>query len=120
MTNDIKRGPLGDARPDANNADVDVHPNMPQENVENRENVGSVKPEDYPHPELAGIDPALNRGRRRSSGSGEVYGSGSGAGGGGTPEDYDDDPQGGSGGLQQKPVRDAPATKADAPVGGSR
>ena len=43
------------------------------------------------------MDPALdegaaNRGKRPSTGSGEVHGSGANAGGGGTPEDFDSSP----------------------------
>jgi len=45
---EIDRGPLGDARPDNSTADSRVNPNLPQEEVEDRENVSIVTPEDYP------------------------------------------------------------------------
>jgi hypothetical protein len=120
MVNDAKRGPLGDARPDADENGTDIRHSLAQENVEDRENVGTVEPDDYPNPALAGVDRAQNRGKPPSMGSGEVHGSGAGAGGGGVAEDYDDDPQGGGGKLQQNPMRKAPDTKGDAPIGGSR
>jgi len=48
-----------------------------------------------------------------------VTGSGAGAGGKGNPEDYDADPQAGSGRVPE-PVDRGPKKGADAPVGGSR
>ena len=44
----MPRGPLGDARPDANDADERTGGGQPVETVENRPSVGVVKPEDYP------------------------------------------------------------------------
>lgn len=82
MTNDTTpRGPLGDARPDG--AERAPTPGgQRQEDVEDRGNVSTVTPEDYPLDERASADTAgLNRGRRRSTGGGPVSGSGSGAGG---------------------------------------
>ncbi|WP_422060823.1 hypothetical protein [Sphingopyxis sp.] len=94
---------------------------LPQEKVEDRDNVGTARPEDYPKEDRDDGDvAAANRGKRADKhGSGPVSGSGAGAGGGGIPEDYDDDPQGGGG---HKPVATdtGPNTGADAPVGGSR
>jgi hypothetical protein len=43
-----KRGPLGDARPDATKDDPTTPGGQPAEQPEDRPNVGSVKPEDYP------------------------------------------------------------------------
>jgi hypothetical protein len=120
VTDETVRGPLGDARPDAGENGETMRPSLPPEDVEDRENVGIVKPEDYPLSDRQIANPGQNRGRRPSTGSGEVSGSGAGAGGGGTPEDYDDDPQGGGGNFNQQPMRDAPDSGADAPVGGSR
>ncbi|MBE1529489.1 hypothetical protein GGC65_003945 [Sphingopyxis sp. OAS728] len=120
MTEDTTpRGPLGDARPDG--AERAPTPGgQPQEKVEDRENVGTVKPEDYPLGDRASADTAgLNRGHRRSTGSGPVSGSGAGAGGKGNPEDYDSDPQGG-GGKAGVRTDNGPKDGADAPVGGSR
>lgn len=95
---------------------------LPQEKVANRENVSTVRPEDYPRQDRgdADLSRASNRGRRANKvGSGPVTGSGAGAGGGGNPEDYDTDAQAGGG---HKPIRTdhGPKTGADAPVGGSR
>ncbi len=42
------RGPLGDARPDNTNSDPRANPSLPQEQVEDRDNVSVVTPEDYP------------------------------------------------------------------------
>lgn len=42
------RGPLGDARPDAAEGDDRTGGGQPQEKVEDRPVVGTVKPEDYP------------------------------------------------------------------------
>lgn len=121
MSDATPRGPLGDARPDK-------EPRAPtpgsrkQEKVEDRDNVGTAQPEDYPvgESEDGDVTAAQNRGKRANKqGSGPVTGSGAGAGGGGNPEDYDDDPQAGGG---HKPIRTdhGPKTGADAPVGGSR
>jgi hypothetical protein len=45
---EIDRGPLGDARPDNSTVDPRANPSLPQEQVEDRENVSIVTPEDYP------------------------------------------------------------------------
>ena len=42
------RGPFGDARPDKPGPDPRTGGSLPQENVEDRPNVSTVKPEDYP------------------------------------------------------------------------
>ncbi|KTR83776.1 hypothetical protein NS277_07365 [Novosphingobium barchaimii] len=42
------RGPLGDARPDAGGDASPTPGGQPPEKVEDRPNVGTVKPEDYP------------------------------------------------------------------------
>jgi hypothetical protein len=121
MTDSTPRGPLGDARPDAPGEPNKTPGSLPPEKVEDRGDVGTVHPEDYPKSERDDGDvAAANRGRRASKGSGPVSGSGAGAGGGGNPEDYDSDPQGG-GGHDATPVSPhGPKTGADAPVGGSR
>lgn len=95
---------------------------LPQERAEDRETVGTAKPDDYPKPDRddGEVTAAANRGHRANKqGSGPVTGSGAGAGGGGDPEDYDDDVQAGGG---HKPIRTdhGPKTGADGPVGGSR
>lgn len=46
--NEMPRGPLGDARPDAAEGDNRTGGGQPQEKVEDRPVVGTVKPEDYP------------------------------------------------------------------------
>ncbi len=94
---------------------------LPQAKVEDRENVSTVKPTDYPKGDrddgaVTGRD---NRGRRASKGSGPVSGSGAGAGGKGNPEDYDSDAQAGGGTAGMRPDH-GPKTGADAPIGGSR
>jgi hypothetical protein len=115
------RGPLGDARPDARQFPAAPTPgSLKPEKVEDRDNVGTVKPEDYPSDQHAKLDDAAaNRGRRAGAGSGLVTGSGAGAGGKGNAEDYDSDPQGG-GGAAPVSTGDRPEHGADAPVGGSR
>lgn len=119
MIDHVPRGPLGDARPDATDENIKTPGAQPPEKVEDRENVSSVRPEDYPREDRAVTDSgADNRERRRSEGSGPVHGSGAGAGGKGNAEDYDSDPQGGGG--EAPPRTDhGPKTGADAPVGGS-
>lgn len=113
------RGPLGDATPDGI-AHAPTRGGQPPENVEDRENVSRVTPEDYPSADQASGDAAgENRGHRRSTGSGPVRGSGAGAGGKGNPEDYDGDTQAG-GGKADIRTDNGPKTKADAPIGGSR
>lgn len=42
------RGPLGDVLPDRPGPDPRTRGGQPQEDVEDRPNVGTVKPEDYP------------------------------------------------------------------------
>lgn len=42
------RGPFGDARPDNMKDDPRANPSLPQEQVEDRDNVSVVTPEDYP------------------------------------------------------------------------
>lgn len=50
---DTKRGPMGDARPDAFDPhDQKEGPRKP-ENIEDRPMVGTVKPEDYPEDQRA-------------------------------------------------------------------
>jgi len=44
----MPRGPLGDARPDAAERNNGTGGGQPQEKVEDRPVVGTVKPEDYP------------------------------------------------------------------------
>jgi hypothetical protein len=48
QVNDTDRGPFGDTRPDNTKNDTRATPSLPQENVEDRENVSTVTPEDYP------------------------------------------------------------------------
>ena len=50
---ETKRGPGGDARPDADEQDTRTGGSLPQEDVENRENVSTVTPEDYPEADRA-------------------------------------------------------------------
>jgi hypothetical protein len=45
--NEEKRGPFGDARPDADRNE-NVTPSLTEEKVEDRDNVSTVTPEDYP------------------------------------------------------------------------
>lgn len=51
------RGPFGDARPDNKKNDPRANPSLPQEDVENRENVSTVTPEDYPAADRADSRP---------------------------------------------------------------
>ncbi|SKB90712.1 hypothetical protein [Sphingopyxis flava] len=121
MSDTVPRGPLGDARPDTPHADTRGDGPQPPEKVEDRENVGTVRPEDYPRNarDAGDVTGASNRGRRRSQASGAVSGSGAGAGGGGNPEDFDSDAQGGGGGKMLR-TDHGPKVGADAPQGGSR
>jgi len=48
------RGPLGDVRPDHDKPDPRTGGSTPQEDVEDRPNVSTVKPEDYPQGQRAG------------------------------------------------------------------
>lgn len=118
MTDNVPRGPLGDARPEATDKNIKTSGTLRPEKVEDRENVGTVKPEDYPLADRDAGNAAANRGAHAGTGSGPVTGSGAGAGGRGNPEDYDSDPQGG-GGAAPSPANKGPAGGADAPVGGS-
>ena len=43
-----RRGPAGDVRPNAEDPDPRTRGGKPQEDVEDRPNVGTVKPSDYP------------------------------------------------------------------------
>ncbi len=43
-----RTGPFGDAIPREGDVDPRARRSLPQEDVEDRENVGTVKPEDYP------------------------------------------------------------------------
>lgn len=45
---EVDRGPFGDARPDNTEIDPRTGGSLPQEKVEDRENVSIVRPEDYP------------------------------------------------------------------------
>ncbi len=45
---EMDRNILGDARPDNQKDDPRANRSLPQEDVEDRENVSTVKPEDYP------------------------------------------------------------------------
>src|SRR3546814_13488528 len=72
------RGPLGDARPDAQERPAAPTPGSLQpEKVEDRDNVGMVSPEDYTEDQRAKLDEGdANRGHRPGKGSGPVTGSG--------------------------------------------
>lgn len=45
---EMDRGPYGDARPGNVKNDPRANPSLPQEKVDDRENVSTVSPEDYP------------------------------------------------------------------------
>ena len=45
---EMDRGPFGDARPDNQKNDPRANRSLPQADVDDRENVSTVKPEDYP------------------------------------------------------------------------
>jgi hypothetical protein len=65
MSDHVPRGPLGDARPE--HADGAPTPGgRPQEKVEDRDNVSTVTPEDYPLEARASAD---NAGLRRDEGT---------------------------------------------------
>jgi hypothetical protein len=82
----VPRGPLGDAHPEAADENIKTPGSLPPEKVEDRENVSMVRPEDYPREDRAAVDPgADNRGRRASKGSGPVSGSGAARAGKATP-----------------------------------
>lgn len=64
MNDRTPRGPLGDARPE--HAEAAPTPGgLPQEDVEDRENVSRVTPEDYPPDERASADTAGIKGGRK-------------------------------------------------------
>lgn len=115
-------GPFGSAGPDGAKR-APTSGGQPQEKVEDRGSVGSIAAEDYPLEDRVSADrpdtAEMNRGKRRSEGSGPVSGSGAGAGGKGNAEDYDSDPQGGGGEAGIR-TDNGPKTGADAPVGGGR
>lgn len=54
---EMDRGPLGDARPDNQSNDPRANPSLPQEDVEDRENVSTVTSEDYPAADRAIAQP---------------------------------------------------------------
>lgn len=51
------RGPAGDVQPNEDDLDPSTRGGQPQEDVENRPNVGTVKPEDYPAADRADSRP---------------------------------------------------------------
>lgn len=54
---ETRRGPLGDARPGRDDADARTGGGQPQEGVEDRPNVSTVTPEDYPADDRADSKP---------------------------------------------------------------
>ena len=58
---ETERGPLGDARPDAQQDDPRANPAQRPEKVENRPMVSKVTPEDYPASDRADSDPTGSR-----------------------------------------------------------
>lgn len=52
-----RRGPAGDARPNAQDPDPRTRGGQPQEDVEHRPSVGTVSPEDYPEDDRADSSP---------------------------------------------------------------
>lgn len=48
QSTETDRGPFGDARPDNTKDDPRARPSLPQEDVEDRDNVSIVTPDDYP------------------------------------------------------------------------
>jgi hypothetical protein len=50
-----RRGPAGDVRPNENDPDPRTRGGQKPEEVEDRPNVGRVKPEDYPQTQLPGL-----------------------------------------------------------------
>ncbi len=55
--NEMDRGPYGDARPDNVGDDPRANRSLPQEEVDDRENVSTVTPEDYPEADRADSTP---------------------------------------------------------------
>lgn len=52
-----RRGPMGDVIPDEGDPDARTRGGKPQEDVEDRPNVGTVTPEDYPAQDRADSRP---------------------------------------------------------------
>ena len=69
MTDNVPRGPLGDARPEATDKNIKTSGTLRPEKVEDRENVGTVKPEDYPLADRDAGNAAANRGARAGTGA---------------------------------------------------
>jgi hypothetical protein len=118
MTSNTPRDPLGDARPTATDTNIQTSGSTKSEQVEDRDNVSRVTPEDYPHQDRMDGDTSANRGTHRKEGIGAVTGSGAGAGGRRNASDYHADPQGG-GGSAPLPSDKGPNSGSDAPKGGS-
>lgn len=57
MSTQKREGPLGDAIPNAEAPDTQTSGGQKPEAVEDRPNVGEVRPEDYPEADRAKIDP---------------------------------------------------------------
>jgi hypothetical protein len=70
MTSNTPRGPLGDARPTASDTNVQASGSTKQEQVEDRDNVSRVTPEDYPHQDRIDGDTSVNKGTDRKEGGG--------------------------------------------------
>lgn len=86
MSDRTPRGPLGDARPE--HAEGAPTPGgRPQEDVEDRENVSMVTPEDYPLDQRASADTAGLSGGGGTASRGASRAAGEKAGGKGEPED---------------------------------
>jgi len=56
-----RRGPAGDARPNFDDPDPRTRGGQPQENVEDRPNVSTVTPEDYPEADRTAARPDQKR-----------------------------------------------------------
>lgn len=57
MSTQKREGPLGDAIPSKDAPDDQTQGGQEPEKIEDRPNVGTVKPEDYPAQDRAKIDP---------------------------------------------------------------
>lgn len=57
MTDENRKGPLGDVIPSDDAPDRQTPGGQKREKVEDRPNVGEVTPEDYPQADRAKIDP---------------------------------------------------------------
>jgi hypothetical protein len=55
------KGPFGDARPGNSKDDPRANPSLPQADVDDRENVSTVMPEDYPAADRAIAAPVPER-----------------------------------------------------------